>query len=701
MNVGVFIKKCLYFGWKQQTFLDEWECCVEVKGYLLVCNHYWRVLEMNRVASSLMSNLLKAGLKVSLLAVPCLLMSHLFVSEAQAVSIELDGTRTILSGTDCDLATYRYGTNTSFDGTPLDLIVEVTGEDNQHPTDDCVGIGVSGGRNLLEVRINDEDGGVGDTAASMDLKITVVEENTLTPIEVDRMLITAFDLDINNSTNPNFDLQTETDDVYLRFPESSYRSRASQVSYAEGSFFGGLYQVQLGGSTLGNCDDNAAVIDETCRASSIYINGLNGFNTVSTINIRVQNDDAYGNFNGLLTFADGSTFDASASHRLFQLSFEISDLIPVVEDNEDLGDAPTSYGVAGNSIEADLALGFGIVADDDNLAIIDKSSPNADGDDADAEIFEYDDEDAVALNGQPLDNQFLAADSTVNMDVTTFGSGFLNAWVDLDASGDFGGAAEQVVTDLAIGNASVVTTSVPITIPAGAVGGDSFIRFRLSRVAGEGPTGVNATDGEVEDYKITLTSSAADVLLVKRITAVNGQSLNPNDGTSLNVVVDDTVSIYAADDNDPGWPVGYLIGEIDAGLVKPGDELEYTVYFLNAGNLLADDVRICDRLYPDQSLVNDGYGVGIAAQVQIGTGSAVNLTATNDSVDRTEFISASSPVPATCNLQGVNDNGTLIVDVTGPVGSGSPNLTQLEATTGAGVPNESYGLFRFRTRVSP
>lgn len=633
---------------------------------------------MNRVASSLIGSLLKAGLKAGLLA-PCLLMSHLFVAEAGAVSIELDGTRTLLSGTDCDLATYRYGTNTTFGGIPLDLLIEVTGEDNEHTFNDCVGLDTTD-PSLLAVRLNDAD--AADDFAYMDLKITVVEQNTTTPVPVDRLLITGFDLDIAGAG-------TATDDIYLRFPESSYRSRNSLVSYTEGSFFGGLYQVRLGGSTAGNCTDNTTVIQEECRASSIYVDGPGGVNTVSTINIRVQNDNAYGQDN------------RANRYRLFQLSFEISAINPVVENNEDLGDAPASYGIAGNSIEADLAMGNGIVADDDDLGSIDKSSPDADGDDNDAEIYEYDDEDAVFLNGQPLDNQFLAADSTVALDVTTFGAGFLNVWVDLDGSNDFTGAAEQVVTDLAIGNASVVTTSVPITIPASAVAGDSFVRFRLSRVAGEGPTGVNATDGEVEDYKITLTSSAADVLLVKRITAVNGQPINPNDGTPLNVFVDDTTSPQAADDNDPGWPAGYLLGEVDAGLVKPGDELEYTVYFLNAGNLLADDVRICDRLYPDQSLVNDGYGVGIAAQVQIGTGSAVDLTATNDSVDRTEFISASSPVPATCNLQGVNDNGTLIVDVTGPVGSGSPNLTQLEATTGAGAPNESYGLFRFRTRVSP
>ncbi|MEL6813379.1 MAG: GEVED domain-containing protein, partial [Cyanobacteria bacterium J06598_3] len=585
-------------------------------------------------------------------------------------------------GNDCELATYRYGTNTTFNGTALDLIVEVTGEDNEYNEvgEDCVGLFAGPSSDLMSVRLNDED--AGDDVAYMDFRVTVVAQGTTTPVEVDRIVVTAFDLDIATG-------QTGTDDVYFRFPDSSYRSRDSFVEYDTGSYFGGLFQVKFTGWDADNCTDAAGSAVPACRASSVFITGPGSvLNTVSTVSFRVQNDNAYGQ--------DNRAF----AYRRMELSFEVSDLETVVTSNTDFGDAPVSYGDAGNSISANVAMGYGIVPDDDDIATINKSSPNSDGDDNDAEIYEFDDEDAVFLNGQPLDNQFLASDSTVNMDVTTFGTGFLSAWMDINVNGVFD-VGEQVVTDLPIISDTVQTTSVPITIPAIATGGDSVVRFRFSTAAGEAATGFSANDGEVEDYKITLTSNVADVRLVKRITAVNGQPINPNDGTPLNVFVDDTTSPQAADDNDPGWPAGYLLGEVDAGLVKPGDELEYTVYFLNAGNLLADDVRICDRLYPEQSLENDGYGLGVVAQAQIGTGAVVDLTALSDSVDRTEFIGAGGSVPATCNLQGVNDNGTLVVDVTGPPGSGSPALTQLEATTGAGVPNDSYGLFRFRTRVTP
>jgi len=49
---------------------------------------------------------------------------------ANALSITLDGTRTVLTGTDCDIATYRFGTTASWNGIPLDLHVEVNSEDN-------------------------------------------------------------------------------------------------------------------------------------------------------------------------------------------------------------------------------------------------------------------------------------------------------------------------------------------------------------------------------------------------------------------------------------------------------------------------------------------------------------------------------------------------------------------------------------------
>ena len=195
--------------------------------------------------------------------------------------------------------------------------------------------------------------------------------------------------------------------------------------------------------------------------------------------------------------------------------------------------------------------------------------------------------------------------------------------------------------------------------------------------------------------------AAANVLLVKRITAVNGQTTNPNDGTDLSLFIDDTVVPYGSYDNHPNWPANYLTGELNAGTIRPGDELEYTVYFLSAGSLEASDVRLCDRLTPSQSFITDAYGLGVAAQLQLGTGPTIDLTGASDGSDRAELIAPNNTVAVTCNLQGPNDDGTLLVDVTGAAGTGDPELTVLPASTGTGTPNDAYGLFRFKTLVTP
>jgi hypothetical protein len=101
----------------------------------------------------------------------------------------------------------------------------------------------------------------------------------------------------------------------------------------------------------------------------------------------------------------------------------------------------------------------------------------------------------------------------------------------------------------------------------------------------------------------------ASVLLVKRITAING--------VAIDRYRDNTAAIpQAANDNHPYWPSTlnndaskgntnistFLRGDIDAGKVKPGDTIEYTIYFLNAGGNNARNIRICDRIIGRQTL---------------------------------------------------------------------------------------------------
>jgi GEVED domain/SdrD B-like domain len=202
-----------------------------------------------------------------------------------------------------------------------------------------------------------------------------------------------------------------------------------------------------------------------------------------------------------------------------------------------------------------------------------------------------------------------------------------------------------------------------------------------------------------------IKQNPADVLLLKRITAINGLSTNPNDNTTLltGVLV------------DPNWKAGYVVGATNGGPVKPGDTIEYTIYYLNNGGRNAKSVRICDRLNANQTFYPDTYPnstfiqnnttnpnpVGSGMQVQKGISAALTLTNTSDG-DGGQFITATgAALPTNCNsLSGApnNDYGALILDlVTNPA---SPNLTTLPARTSQGAPNDSFGFWRFITKVN-
>ncbi len=196
-------------------------------------------------------------------------------------------------------------------------------------------------------------------------------------------------------------------------------------------------------------------------------------------------------------------------------------------------------------------------------------------------------------------------------------------------------------------------------------------------------------------------SSNANVILVKRITAINGdRTQNPNDNTPLNVVVNDP----DASDNNANWPnptsgtppmSTFLLGAIDGGKVKPGDTLEYTIYFLNAGDGIANNVRVCDRITGEQKFLS-----GSTIQLQQNSATPTALTSNADADRATFYASSSDPALTNCNFTSTPtlDNGAIVVDVTGA--TGSPTWTTLPGSTGPGTAN-TYGLVRFTTKVNP
>ena len=226
-----------------------------------------------------------------------------FTQRVVAVDIVLDGTQELISGEECGTAMYRFGTNSKYQEQDIDLILEVTGEDNDYTHDKCVDII----DNVVSFRLKDEDRD--DNMAYMDFKVTVVKKGTLVPLLVDRIHVTNFDLD----NNPSY---TDTDDVYYREPTKVYLSEYTNVTASTGNFYNN-YTLKLKGQTSGNCNDNATLLQKECRAGV-------SFDNIATFYARVQNDNAYGTTSGYYY----------NTYRLIQFSFEIKDLTPLMSEVE-------------------------------------------------------------------------------------------------------------------------------------------------------------------------------------------------------------------------------------------------------------------------------------------------------------------------------------------------------------------------------
>ncbi|MBD2253282.1 DUF11 domain-containing protein [Nostoc parmelioides] len=283
-----------------------------------------------------------------------------------------------------------------------------------------------------------------------------------------------------------------------------------------------------------------------------------------------------------------------------------------------------------------------------------------------------------ANGGNPISNQANATFNTPDNSTGTVGTVFTDA----DSAG---------------------ATSNPPTL------GNSFLQIADNGVnTGNNPTST-ADDDPTLFTASNAISSSPNLLLTKRITRVNNQDLNDIvDGRSdvpsnaSNYVPEP----YATNDSDSKWPVGYLRGLINAGVVKPGDELEYTIYFLSNGLSNVTKVKLCDLVPTNVNFIpnafnsltpNDGglsgtdQGIGLAIGSTIPT---VYLSNVADS-DRATFYPANDPnTPSVCNNIGSNTNGALVVEITRNL-----ILPNLPPATSSGNPPESYGFVRFRGKV--
>jgi uncharacterized repeat protein (TIGR01451 family)/fimbrial isopeptide formation D2 family protein len=197
---------------------------------------------------------------------------------------------------------------------------------------------------------------------------------------------------------------------------------------------------------------------------------------------------------------------------------------------------------------------------------------------------------------------------------------------------------------------------------------------------------------------VTVVNLTPNLRLVKRITAING--------SAISTIIDPTTT-PDPNDNAPNWPVGYLKGAINGGLVKPKDDVEYTIYLLSDGDSPTKRVQLCDLVPVNSAFIattfngltpTDGGLPGADSGMALSIGSTIpTVYLTNvggDGQDRGQLLAPNAAIPASCGT-GSNTAGAVVVDVV----TDTTTPSTLPNATAPGVPTGSYGFIRFRAKV--
>jgi len=172
----------------------------------------------------------------------------------------------------------------------------------------------------------------------------------------------------------------------------------------------------------------------------------------------------------------------------------------IINDEVDWGDGPDSLPTlsfnngARHSTVLGFQLGAAIDGDPDGQSTGGTHSNLANGDDTDAE---GDDEDGVTLPS------VFVIGTTATITVNASQAGKLDAFMDFNWNRQLSDAGEKIFNNVSLVAGDNVLT---FNVPANAVVGSSFLRFRFSSAGGLSNSGL-AADGEVEDYRTQIVSN--------------------------------------------------------------------------------------------------------------------------------------------------------------------------------------------------
>ncbi|MCT7984461.1 DUF11 domain-containing protein [Laspinema sp. A4] len=193
---------------------------------------------------------------------------------------------------------------------------------------------------------------------------------------------------------------------------------------------------------------------------------------------------------------------------------------------------------------------------------------------------------------------------------------------------------------------------------------------------GSNPRGNNDTGGPTQSNEITpvTLSGNPNLELEKRITRVNGTVV----GQSENLV---------------DWPANFVRGLSGSNTIQPGDEVEYTIYFLSAGSGPLENAVVCDPLQNYQTFQTNTFNGQTPTEgdfgAEVGIAFALNppnpdlptayLRSANSASNRGRFYPSGTPAPSVfCSEPNVR--GAVVVDI-GNLGVGE------------------YGFIRFRVKI--
>lgn len=242
---------------------------------------------------------------------------------------------------------------------------------------------------------------------------------------------------------------------------------------------------------------------------------------------------------------------------------------------------------------------------------------------------------------------------------------------------------------LATGNTLAVDTEATISFRVQVTPGNNLGPFDNQVTAsGTGPGGNPVTDlstnGANPDANNTGDPTDSDEVtsvtlrgnpnleLEKRITRING-------------------AVVGQSENLADWPDNFVRGVASSNTIQPGDEVEYTIYFLSAGSGPLENATVCDPLQDYQTFLTDTFNGQTPTEgtfgAEVGIALGLNppnpdlptayLRSANSESNRGRFYPSGTATPLICRP---NIRGAVVVDI-GNLGVGE------------------YGFIRFRVTI--